>query len=100
MSAAQRKDVKGKAESVVEPQSAERMESVDSAAFFEEGDEYDDYDDFVASSSGTAGSGGGGGAKLDQRQKKREGGGGGGGSVYSSKHVRMKESQTKNSKSK
>lgn len=76
---------------VVPPASAnERMESVDSAAFFE-GDEYDDYDDFQASNA--AGGGGGGrtkSTKMNRRQDNR-GGSGGSGTIYSAKHVRAKE---------
>ena len=63
------------------------MESVDSATFFD-GDDYDDYDDFQANTGK-----GGGNAKIEKRQQDR--GGGGSGNVYSSKHIRMKETQTK-----
>jgi hypothetical protein len=66
---------------------AAREMSVDSAQFFEAADEYDDYDDFAATS----------GSKVDKRQQDR-GGGGGSGSIYSSKHVRAKESLPRSSK--
>ena len=62
-----------------------RETSVDSTQFFEAADEYDDFDDFAATS----------GSKTDKRQQDR---GAGGGSVYSSKHVRAKESQQRSSK--
>eukprot|EP00977_Amphora_coffeiformis_P019175 scaffold6986_cov190-Amphora_coffeaeformis.AAC.3 len=68
----------------LENQEAERHVSVDSAAFFEGGDEYDDYDDFAAGNGG-----GGGGGKTEKRQQNR--GGGGSGTIYSAKHVRQKE---------
>ena len=68
----------------------QRMESVNSAAFFE-GDEYDDYDDFRASTGG--GGGGGGGSKSSKMSRRQEnrGGSGGSGTIYSAKHVRAKE---------
>jgi hypothetical protein len=75
------------------PEPAERNESVDSAAFFESGDDYDDYGDFGVNQA--TGGGGGGGVttqKIDKRQEHR-GGSGGSGSIYSVKHVRAKEAQ-------
>lgn len=84
----------------VKQEGPERNASIDSQAFFEDGDDYDDYDDFGAA----GGKGGGGGSKnnttnqrVDKRQKER-GGSGGSGNVYSAKHIRMKEAQ--NSKAK
>ncbi|GAX23855.1 hypothetical protein FisN_20Hu060 [Fistulifera solaris] len=64
-----------------------RENSVDSTQFFEAADEYDDYDDFAATS----------GSKIDKRQQDR-GGSGGSGTIYSSKHVRAKESLPRSSK--
>lgn len=69
------------------PSAAERSESVNSAAFFEAMDEYDDVDDFGVAST----------AKVDKRHCQR-GGGGGSNSVYSSKHVRAKAAQQSNKK--
>lgn len=68
----------------------ERVESVDSSAFYEE-DEYDKYDDFGMANSG--GGGGGSGTKnqkINRRQDNR-GGGATSGTIYSTKHVRAKE---------
>ena len=76
----------------------ERETSVDSAAFFDQQDEYDDVDDFQlgkGSSSGGGGGGGGGGgtsSKMSKRQANR-GGSGNSGNIYSAKHVRLKETQ-------
>eukprot|EP00546_Thalassionema_frauenfeldii_P018689 CAMPEP_0178896280 /NCGR_PEP_ID=MMETSP0786-20121207/1076_1 /TAXON_ID=186022 /ORGANISM="Thalassionema frauenfeldii, Strain CCMP 1798" /LENGTH=101 /DNA_ID=CAMNT_0020566647 /DNA_START=47 /DNA_END=352 /DNA_ORIENTATION=+ len=69
----------------------DRQTSVDSAAFYEAQDEYDDYDDFGARTGG----GGGGGTSMTKTNKRQtnRGGGGGSGSIYSSKHTRMKEAQ-------
>lgn len=66
---------------------ATREASVDSTQFYEAADEYDAFDDFAATS----------GSKTEKRQQDR-GGGGGSGNVYSSKHVRAKESQQRSSK--
>jgi hypothetical protein len=77
------------------PEPADRNESVESAAFFEGGDEYDDYGDFGVNQAKSGGGGGGGGGttqKIDKRQEHR-GGSGGSGSIYSAKHVRAKETQ-------
>lgn len=73
-------------------QGADRQTSVDSAAYFEAGDEYDDYDDFGANQGG---GGGGGGGKTNKRRENR---GGGTSNVYSSKHTRAKEVQRENQK--
>lgn len=66
-------------------ENVERETSIDSTQFFEAADEYDDYDDFGAAS----------GNRMDKRQQDRRGGSG---NVYSSKHVRAKESQQRSSK--
>jgi hypothetical protein len=71
----------------------ERNVSVDSATFYE-GDEYDDLDDFGAQGMRGAGAGT---KKTDKRQEKR-GGSGGSGTIYSTKHIRAKDSQPRTKK--
>jgi hypothetical protein len=81
------------------PLGVERNVSVDSSTFYE-GDEYDDLDDFGAQgmrSGGAGASGGAGTKKTDKRQEKR-GGSGGSGTIYSTKHIRAKESQPRTKK--
>lgn len=69
---------------------SDRTSSVDSAAFFEAGDGYDDYDDFGANQKGNSSS------SSDNKTKKRQDGGSGkSGNIYSAKHVRAKEAQRK-----
>ena len=85
--AKQTRDSDAAAPSVPPHQQPERNESVNSAAFFEAEDEYDDFDDFAA-----GGGGGGLTAKMGKRQGNR--GGGGSGTIYSSKHIRAKATQT------
>ena len=72
----------------------ERETSVDSAAFFDQQDEYDDVDDFQLG-KGSSGGGGGGGGKSSKMSKKQanRGGSGNSGNIYSAKHVRQKEAQ-------
>lgn len=70
-------------------QGADRQTSVDSAAYFEEQDDYGGYDDFGINT------GGGGGGKTQKRQEHR---GGGATNVYSTKHTRLKTAQRENQK--
>mmetsp|Transcript_30669 Transcript_30669/g.34959 ORF Transcript_30669/g.34959 Transcript_30669/m.34959 type:complete len:92 (-) Transcript_30669:166-441(-) len=74
---------------------AYRESSVDSAAFFEGGDKYDDYGDFDINNGNNGG--GGGHQKTVKRQENR---GGGMNNVYSTKHTRMKTQQQQNNKDK
>lgn len=53
-------------------------------------DDYDDYDDFRAENYRCGGTKGG--QKINRRHQNR-GGSGGSGTIYSTKHIRVKESQ-------
>jgi len=68
-----------------------RMDSVDSAAFFEAQDKYDDYDDFDATTGNAVG-------QTVRRPDHQRGPAPG--NVYSNKHVRAKEAQRQNGKAK
>jgi hypothetical protein len=72
-------------------QGVDRQTSVDSAAYFEEQDDYGEYDDFGINTGG-----GGGGGKTKKRQENR--GGSGATNVYSTKHTRLKTAQRENQK--
>ena len=76
-------------------QLGDRLESVDSAAYFEQEDEYGDYDDFDL---GAGGGGGGGAASAKQNRRQENRGGGGSGSCYSAKHVRVQAAQSSKAK--
>ena len=54
--------------------------------------EYDEYDDFAACFGGGGGGGGGGIGRQKTAKRQKQRGGGGSGTIYSSKHIRAKES--------
>lgn len=73
------------------PATAERTESVDSSTFFEKESGYDEYGDFGLDCKSAGGGGGGGGTSQKMSRRHQQRGDAGNGTIYSTKHVRAKE---------